>query len=622
MLLNKTGKERAYEVIDVFRHLESSIQTLKGEREFLKRQLKRLETQTYSSFSSKDRRVIFYEVDTQTETDGEVNLSILNETLRSRNEELEEENIKLNEKIKEEGTHSGKILSSLACQVVLPRTTGDKYDPTGTGEQNIQDIQSECEKIRIDNDILNQEIRKLGIQINQERKDHEETKIKIKELDSRCRILQEQLEKSGTDINKMRQENEDLKKKSKKDQETISMFKNDMREKINKIHEQENRAQELNRQVEQNRRLINDKTIEASSRHQKTEESNLLISQLEAKLDFTEKQLQEMKRVNTKLDDCNNELRNNNSSAEQTIFDLQKRMTERDAAVKDLEKKLSQLDEQYNMRGQTIEEKKVHLEELKKQIQNKESELTLNKQQMDKEFKQLKNELSLEAVNFRNEKIKTKDLENQVSQFEEQISDLNLTNNKLETDLEIKETTATQEKVKLQETVTELSKNYGSLLEKYEVLKKEKEKLTLKTKMKKQLSFHSVLKQPQSDQAVGGIMSLLQAEFHDADLDIIQESKRSKNVPLLVVLYNLSRLTDDANGALNGVEAASDVALVVLHSKEIKKPSEKILTEPDFKKLGIIVDISFLSAKGIISNDTTDNAIKQLSAFINKFTSD
>lgn len=440
--------------------MESSIVTLKGEREFLKRQLKRLETQTYSSFSSKERRVVFYEVDTQTETDGEVNLSILNETLKSRNEELERENIKLNEKIKQEGAgHSGRIVSSLACQAVLPRTVGDKYVPTGTGEQNIQDIQSECDAILNDNDILKQEIRKLGIQITQEKKDHDEAKIKIKELDSRCRTLQEQLQKSVIDVDKERQENEDLRKKSKKDEETISMFKNDMREKLNKIHEQEDRAQEFDRQLEQSRRLVNDKNIEASSSRQKTEESNLLISQLKAKIDFNDKQLQEMKRVNTKLDECNIELRNKNSIAEKTVFDLEKCMTQRDVKVKDLEKELSHSEEQYKIRGQTIEQMKADLADLRNQLQKKESELTLNKQQMEKEFKQLKNELSLEAVNFRNEKIKTKDFENRVSQLEEQISDLKLTNNKIETDLEIKETTATQAKAKLQE----LSNDYGKV---------------------------------------------------------------------------------------------------------------------------------------------------------------
>ena len=68
--------------------------------------------------------------------------------------------------------------------------------------------------------------------------------------------------------------------------------------------------------------------------------------------------------------------------------------------------------------------------------------------------------------------------------------------------------------------------------------------------------------------------------------------------------------------------AASDVALVVLHSKEVlMKPSDQILTlsNVDFRKLGIIVDMGFISAKGIISNDLTYNGVKQLVSFINKF---
>ena len=67
--------------------------------------------------------------------------------------------------------------------------------------------------------------------------------------------------------------------------------------------------------------------------------------------------------------------------------------------------------------------------------------------------------------------------------------------------------------------------------------------------------------------------------------------------------------------------AASDVALVVLHSKEVLKPSDQILTvsNMDFRKLGIIVDMGFISAKGIISNELTSNGVKQLVGFINKF---
>lgn len=304
-LLNKTGKQKSYEIIDAFRNLESSIMTLKSEREFLKRQMKRLDTQTYSSRNSNDTTRICYEADTQTETHEDVNLCILNETLMRRNDELEEVNTKLNEEIK----------------------------------------------------------------------------------------LQKQLIKSGIDVDKTREKNEELQKSSTVDKETINTLKNDMR----------------------------------------------------------------------KLDTCNNELRHKNMSAEKSLFDLEKRVTEADATVKDLEKKLSQLDEQYKISCQTIAEKKVDIKDLREQIQHRESELTLSKQQMNTEFKKIRNQLSFEAENFAQEKTKTKELENNILRLEEDISDLRITNKKLETDLESRETVLLQEKAKMQDRETEMSKCYGKM---------------------------------------------------------------------------------------------------------------------------------------------------------------
>lgn len=68
------------------------------------------------------------------------------------------------------------------------------------------------------------------------------------------------------------------------------------------------------------------------------------------------------------------------------------------------------------------------------------------------------------------------------------------------------------------------------------------------------LSFHSVLRQPQSDQAVMGIVSLLQSEMPNTQLEVIQEEERTGDNPLLVVLYNLSNLITDAKSALSGIE--------------------------------------------------------------------
>lgn len=68
------------------------------------------------------------------------------------------------------------------------------------------------------------------------------------------------------------------------------------------------------------------------------------------------------------------------------------------------------------------------------------------------------------------------------------------------------------------------------------------------------LSFHSVLRQPQSDQAVSGIVSLLQARMPSSQLEILQEEERTRENPLLVVLYNLSNVITDAKSALSGIE--------------------------------------------------------------------
>lgn len=304
-------------MMDIIRQMDNHVITLKSEKEFLVRQLKRIETRTYSTYSHQglqNRKIVYCEADTQTESDEELSLCILNESLRNRNKELEEEILTLRGRINHEATQTeGKILTDIACKVLLPKTKSDKYVSSGIAEENCQILQSEYEKLSNDN----------------------------------------------------------------------------------------------------------------------------------------------------------NELCNKNNNLEKTVFDLQKRISERDTTVTDLEQKLSHLIEQNEIRGKKEEQMKVYSEELKKQIQNKESELSCFKQNMETHLKKLKNELSLEAVNFQKEKLKTKDMGKKVLQLEEQISDLKIMNNKLETVIEINETTATQEKVKLQESIVGQSNDYGKTIYTY-----------------------------------------------------------------------------------------------------------------------------------------------------------
>ncbi|VDH91965.1 Hypothetical predicted protein [Mytilus galloprovincialis] len=273
--------------------------------------------------------------------------------------------------------------------------------------------------------------------------------------------------------------------------------------------------------------------------------------------------------------------------------------------------KLIQLESQCNINQDTNKKPKLEGNDLDCQlVQNRQ------KTEMDTLIQQVRNEPT-ETTQVKNQ------LQEEVFKLEAKKSDLIMTIEKLQKNQEVDDKNATEE---LQRKIIELQEKEKSSTDQFALLQKENgrlkieiDRLMAKAIVKKYISFHSVLKQPQSDQAVNGILDLLRGQYSDTDLETVEESKRKKNTPLLVVLYNLSRIAEDVKGALSGIEASSDVALVILHSKEIKKPSEKILTESDFKKLGIIVDINFVTAKGIISNDGTDKAIHQLVGFINKF---
>lgn len=65
------------------------------------------------------------------------------------------------------------------------------------------------------------------------------------------------------------------------------------------------------------------------------------------------------------------------------------------------------------------------------------------------------------------------------------------------------------------------------------------------------------MRQPQSHQAVSGILSLLQAELPNSHLEVIQEDERTGDHPLLVVLYNLSNLITEAKAAFDDIEGIS-----------------------------------------------------------------
>ena len=106
-------------MLSALREMESKIITLKSEKEFLIREIKRHETQK-QNINNKDRKIMLNEVETQTESDMETSLSIENDTLRSRNKYLERSITELKERLKQEVAPSGgNILTNVACTALF-----------------------------------------------------------------------------------------------------------------------------------------------------------------------------------------------------------------------------------------------------------------------------------------------------------------------------------------------------------------------------------------------------------------------------------------------------------------------------------------------------------------------
>ena len=106
-------------MLSALREMESKIITLKSEKEFLIREMKRHETQK-QNINNKDRKIMLNEVETQTESDMETSLSIENDTLRSRNKYLGRSITELKKRLKQEVAPSGKNrLTNVACTALF-----------------------------------------------------------------------------------------------------------------------------------------------------------------------------------------------------------------------------------------------------------------------------------------------------------------------------------------------------------------------------------------------------------------------------------------------------------------------------------------------------------------------
>ncbi|CAC5404511.1 unnamed protein product [Mytilus coruscus] len=113
-------------------------------------------------------------------------------------------------------------------------------------------------------------------------------------------------------------------------------------------------------------------------------------------------------------------------------------------------------------------------------------------------------------------------------------------------------------------------------------------------------------------------MLSMQFELNESIIEVekYKDPPPDSRVPLIVLCINASRLGTDVNQALSHVNRSRTTAVVVLHHKEYhalpRQPSEKLLIGSDYKHIGAIVDIAYLTTKGIYPCDMNEKSLDKL----------
>ncbi|XP_060598657.1 uncharacterized protein LOC132752363 [Ruditapes philippinarum] len=126
---------------------------------------------------------------------------------------------------------------------------------------------------------------------------------------------------------------------------------------------------------------------------------------------------------------------------------------------------------------------------------------------------------------------------------------------------------------------------------------------------------------------VNELSSMLDAQMEKMGmhLDIIRCENISNiqpDKPILVLCINSSNLGTDATSAIDGVEKSERTALLIFHHKNIhalpNQPTDRMLTSSEFKQLGCIVDLAFLTGKGIYTCDMNNVALSYIEGFLQR----
>jgi chromosome segregation ATPase len=254
---------------------------------------------------------------------------------------------------------------------------------------------------------------------------------------------QKESEKNESHSTYYRIENENQKLKGfiREHELIIKEFKEGIARKINQLEQQEATITKLKQEVKDNKFLLEQKGIQEKAKESQINELNTMIVQLQGNVDVSEKQLNlhlsKLKIIQIERDDL---------KAENDRFKTEL-------------KKFSQLEESYTIRGNVIEDKKIEIDKMDKELKQKEIQMSSLQKEVGKVTMKLKNELSLESTNVQICKARINELEHTVTQLQNELEDVK----RVKEELEARQLLVIQEKTNLEGRMEELVNKYEKM---------------------------------------------------------------------------------------------------------------------------------------------------------------
>ncbi|XP_053389412.1 uncharacterized protein LOC128552407 [Mercenaria mercenaria] len=244
-----------------------------------------------------------------------------------------------------------------------------------------------------------------------------------------------------------------------------------------------------------------------------------------------------------------------------------------------------------------------------KTSENELGKLENKNKQLSEEIRKTRNEMKEQLDN---EKETSKKVEERMHQCKEENTEL-----------------AAKMKV-LEKRLSELEANKISARNIIEELKRDKERLEgnlkdLKEHRPVSIQLYYQVKGDMTSKMLDALKSMLvtQMGVERNELQFIvcqNELDVNPELPLLVFCISASRLGTDASTVLQNLNVSAKVSVLIFHHKDIhalpNQSSERVLTGPEFKALGGIFDIAFLSDKGIYPCDMNQTAAVGIESFL------